>query len=66
MPKLLNGAVRDQIERKVRVADREAVLPGSAGDLRAIPVVSRGVPGAVPGSDPERALLAKERRRLGR
>ena len=31
--------------------------------LRALPAVAPGVPGAIPGTDPVRALLAKERRR---
>jgi hypothetical protein len=37
------------------------VVP-SAGELRGLPVVSSG-PGAIAGSNPAAALLAKERRR---
>jgi hypothetical protein len=63
MARLRNGAVREEIEAKVRLAEREAVLPGSAAEHRAIPVVASGTPGAIPGSQPEAALLAAERRR---
>ncbi len=34
-----------------------------AGRLRGLPAVGRGVSGAVPGTDPLRALLVKESRR---
>jgi hypothetical protein len=39
-----------------------ATAPGDERRLRAIPAVSRGTSGAVFGSDPLRALLAKEAR----
>jgi hypothetical protein len=40
-----------------------ATLAGDGRRLRGIPAVSRGTSGAIAGTDPLRALLAKERRR---
>jgi hypothetical protein len=39
-----------------------ATAPGDRRRLRGIPAVSRGTSGAIAGTDPVRALLAKERR----
>jgi hypothetical protein len=45
------------IERKARAAERDAVLPGRAAELRAVPVIGRGVSGAIPGTRPDTAPL---------
>lgn len=48
--------------------ERQAAGATAGGDgrrLRGIPAVSRGTSGAVAGSDPVRALIAKESRRRG-
>ena len=58
-----------EIAREVLDVDDEDVYAGlswgaAAGDsrkLRGVPVISRGVSGTQPGSDPLAALLAKER-----
>jgi hypothetical protein len=42
----------------------QATLAGDSSRLRGLPAIARGVSGAIPGTQPERALLAKERRRL--
>jgi hypothetical protein len=42
---------------------RAATAGGDRRGLRGIPVISRGCPGAIPGTDPARAIMAKERRR---
>jgi hypothetical protein len=39
------------------------VFKAEAGDLRGVPVVASQVAGVMPGTDPVRALLAKEQRR---
>lgn len=47
-----------------------AVLPGASADdyhlRRGVPLVGRGCSGAILGSQPEQALMSKERRRQGR
>lgn len=40
----------------------EGLLVGREGELRGIPVIGRGVGGASDGSDPLRALIAKQPR----
>jgi len=40
-----------------------ATAPGDSRSLRGIPAHARGTSGAIAGTDPLRALLAKERRR---
>ena len=59
-----------KVERIVaEVGDEEpesvagGTAPGDSRRLRGIPAVSRGTSGAVHGTDPVRALLAKEGRR---
>ena len=43
--------------------DPSATAPGDGRRLRGLPAVAKGSSGAVPGTDPLRALIAKERRR---
>jgi hypothetical protein len=57
-----------KVDRIVRQAVDEApaagaTAPGDSRRLRGIPAVGRGTTGAVFGSDPLRALLARESRR---
>jgi hypothetical protein len=40
-----------------------ATLAGDSSRLRGLPAIGRGVGGVIPGTQPERALLAKERQR---
>lgn len=64
----------EAVRRALRDADpveRLRMLPrGAAGDaarLRALPCVGKGgLPGTIPGTDPLRAVLAKEARREAR
>ena len=64
--KFLNGQPRAEIERHVVKPDAPVMpAPGSvdAHALRGVPMIGLGLPsGAIPGTDPLAALLAKDGR----
>jgi hypothetical protein len=66
MTRLSSSSSRLAIEAKLRQAEKDDVQPGSAGgsmrELRGLPVIGGGASGAIPGTDPERALLSAESR----
>jgi hypothetical protein len=58
------AALDDVLEAEAELArrQRERTVVPAAGDLRGVPVVGSG-PGAIAGTNPVSALIAKERRR---
>jgi hypothetical protein len=67
-----NAATLARIEQETATSDEPVVttqgatLAGDPARLRGIPAVGRGCAGAMAGTDPVRALLAKERSRRRR
>jgi hypothetical protein len=61
----VSAALDDVLEHEAEVVRRRRgrVVVPSPGELRGLPAIGWGVAGAQPGSQPEQALLAKERRR---
>jgi hypothetical protein len=59
-----SAALDDVLEAEAELVRRQrrAVVVPSVGELRGLPVVGSG-PGAIAGTNPVAALLAKERRR---
>jgi hypothetical protein len=58
-----SAAPGDVLEAEVVRRKRGRAAVASPGELRGLPAVGWGVAGAQPGSQPERALIAKENRR---
>jgi hypothetical protein len=58
-------AVRDGVDVSAPASNGRGFKP-EPGDLRGVPIVGPGVGGVVAGTQPEAALLARERRRTSR